>query len=61
MGTIHAGKWMETPWMLQILQRDEEAVCALLSKHTGCGMSEEMSHMKRDAEPGLCSLFDQLG
>lgn len=42
--------------MLQILQRDEEALCALLSKHMGCGVTEGMSHMERDAEPGLWSL-----
>lgn len=32
---------------------DEEAVCALLSKHMGYGVTEGMSHMRRDAEPGL--------
>lgn len=41
--------------MLQILQWDEEAVCAVLSKHVGHGVTEVMSHMKREAEPGLSS------
>lgn len=42
--------------MLQTLQRDEEAVFVPLSKHTGYGMTEGISHMRKDAEPGLSSL-----
>lgn len=42
--------------MLQILQRDEEAVFVLLSKHMGYGVTEGIPHMRRDAEPGLSSL-----